>query len=478
MVMTMGAVDLQLSRISKLWVDRDQLSPKDIMARRRQFTVGLICGDDVAGSATLQLAVLTAAAIAVRCFPGAVWTTVSPELAASSLRLWPCLKLTFGEALLEILGPGATRDAHAENDVRGLVFGHAPAARSSLRVTFDGWIAKVGPGAATPRLPEREYFSLAGALAAALAVSEVFLAFGGVSVAATRRTVGLSLWRPDLDIGEAAALGVPVEYLPRELWALGLGHLGNAYLWSLAGLPYANPGEVEFALCDFDKVEPENVETGIIFAAEDEGARKTRACSAWLERRGFKTRLVERGFDTMFRRQENEPALALCGFDSNRARRDLGTAEFLRAVESGLGGTARNFDTISLHTLPHPRAPAELWPDLSADDERKLTEDRERAARENPGYAEVSKDDCGRIELAGKSVAVPFVGMTAASLVVSEVIRLLHDGPAYLDIKLRLGDPRSRFARPSGNYSAQDAAGLTFVRADDVRKATDRKESR
>jgi hypothetical protein len=76
-------------------------------------------------------------------------------------------------------------------------------------------------------------------------------------------------------------------------------------------------------------------------------------------------------------------------------------------------------------------------------------------------------------------VAVPFVGMTAAGLVVSEIIRLLHDGPAYLDIKLRLGDPCSRFVRLSGNYTAEDAAGLTFVRADEVLKVvTNRKESR
>ena len=59
--------------------------------------------------------------------------------------------------------------------------------------------------------------------------------------------------------------------------------------------------------------------------------------------------------------------------------------------------------------------------------------------------------------------------MSAASLVVAEIIRLLHDGPAYLDIKLGLGDPDKRFARRNGTYSAQDAAGLTFVRATNCR---------
>jgi len=124
-----------------------------------------------------------------------------------------------------------------------------------------------------------------------------------------------------------------------------------------------------------------------------------------------------------------------------------------------------NFDTISFHTLPNLRTPDELWPDLSKEEKAKLAAFHERIARENPGYLHLGGDDCGRRDLAGKSVAVPFVGTIAASLVVAEAVRLLHDGPAYLDIKLGLGSPGKRLTRRSGNYSAQDAAGLTFVRA-------------
>ena len=62
-----------------------------------------------------------------------------------------------------------------------------------------------------------------GCWRAALALSELFLSFAGISVEATRRTVGLSLWRPDLEMSDPEALGIPVEYLPRQLWLLGLG---------------------------------------------------------------------------------------------------------------------------------------------------------------------------------------------------------------------------------------------------------------
>ena len=107
----------------------------------------------------------------------------------------------------------------------------------------------------------------------------------------------------------------------------------------------------------------------------------------------------------------------------------------------------------------------ELWPDLDAKEKAKLAEHLERVAREHSGYARLDRDECGRRDLAGKSVAVPFVGTAAASLVVAEAVRLLHDGPAYFDIKLALGSPAKFFARPNGNYTPQDTAGLAFVGA-------------
>ncbi len=459
----MSAVDPELSRVSKLFLDRDQTNAADALVRRQQHPVTLLCGGDVAQSYTLQLAILTAANIATRCFPGAVRVAISPDLKSAPLLLWPSLKLNFAQSLAEITGARALTDLGGQVAVgRAVVFGNAPEAKGALRATFDGWTAKVGPALEMPRLLEREYCALAGILAASLAMSELFLSFAEMSIEAGRYTVALSLWRPDLDISDPAALGIPVQFLPRELWVLGLGHLGNAYLWSIAAMPYSEPSQTKFFLNDFDKIEAENVETGIIFDMGKLRCLKTRGCSEWLERRGFETRLVERPFDSAFRRRTDEPALALCGFDSNPARRDLATAQFLRVIESGLGGTASNFDTISLHTLPNPRTPAELWPDLSKEEERKRVEHHERIARENAAYSNLGRDECGRVELAGKSVAVPFVGTTAASLVVAEAIRLLHDGAAYTDIKLRLGSLDKRFVQTTDHYAAEDCAALKY----------------
>jgi hypothetical protein len=464
--MIMDTTDFGISRISKLIMDRDEADPDAVLARRQAFGVTLCCGDDVAGSYTLQLAALTSACIATRCFPGAVRVAYSTTLANAPLLVWPSLNLTFGAALAEILGPSA---AVADIDIAhySIIFGNVPVRKRALRVTFDGWIAKVGPAGAVARMPEREYFTAAGILGASLALSELFASFAEISLEATRRTVALSLWRPELDAGDPAAIGIPVEYLPGDVWVLGVGHLGNAYLWTLAGLPYADPAAIQFALLDFDTIEKENLETGILFTTEFKDRFKTRACDAWLSRRHFGTRLVERRFDDTFRVQDKEPLLALCGFDSHLARRNLAQAQFRRVVDAGLGGMANNFDTISLHTWPNPRGPDELWPDLSPEEGAKLAAHEKRTAQDNPGYQALGGDECGRRLLAGKSVAVPFVGTAAASLVVAEVVRLLHDGPAYFDIRCSVGDPSRRSVRQNGHYSAADATGLTSARADE-----------
>lgn len=461
----MNSQSVHLSRISKLFVDRDQTGIGEALDRRRRFAVTLLCGPDVRHSYILQLAVLTAANIAQRCFPGAVTISAEPAVTDAPLLIWPSHKQSLGAALLSVAGPDALRPPDDKIPGHAVVFGDAVAPSGSLRATFDGWTAKVGPARDVQPLPQREYCSLAGVLAGSLAIAELFSAFADMNIAATRRTVGLSLWRPDADIGTEEALGVPVEFLPRDLWALGLGHLGNAYLWSLATLPFQNPGEVEIYLNDFDKVEGPNLETGLLFTREAEGRYKTRFCSAWLEDRDFQTRIIERPFDECFRCRPEEPKLALCGFDSNSPRRDLPTAGFARVIDSGLGGMASNFDTIALHTLPSPRPPEELWPDLSPEEEDRVLGDRQRLARDNPGYRALTDDECGRFEVAGKSIAVPFVGAVAACLVLAETLRVFHQGPAYSDLKLSLSDLDTRFIQPIRGYNSQDFVGLSYCDA-------------
>ena len=451
-----------LSRISKLFADRDSLPTSDGLRKRQEFGVTLVCGADVAASYMLQLCVATAAKIATRCFPDAVRVVLPARDDGAAMLLWPDMKdrPAFGAALRQIVGAqNVVSDGGGLPRSNTLLFGDAPETAGALRVTFDGWVAMAGPASQVARLQERPHCSLAAVLAAALGMSELFLSFAEISIGARRRTVGLSLWRPELDPAHPDAIGRVVEWLPSDLWVLGLGHLGNAYLWALGTLPYAKPRKARFFLNDFDSVEDENIETGLLFSGGDIDRTKARTCAAWLEGRGIQTRLLERRFDKQFRCQRDEPRLALCGFDSNPPRRELVAADFTRVIESGLGGTLNNFDTISLHALPNARCVHELWPDLTAEEEMRREAHQESVTQENEAYARSGLDSCGRFEFAGKSIAVPFVGAVAGCLVVAETLRLFHDGPAYTDIKLRLGTLEMHCFPPSRRYSPDDTSG-------------------
>ncbi len=67
--------------------------------------------------------------------------------------------------------------------------------------------------------------------------------------------------------------------------------------------------------------------------------------------------------------------------------------------------------------------------------------------------------------LAGKAVGAPFVGTVAATLAVSEVLRLLHGGPIHrmLDIDLLSLDQRVA-SRHSRDFSALNPGFARSVR--------------
>ena len=454
-----------LSRISKLFVDRDQMGLAEARDHRAQHLVVLKCGSDVARNAVLQLAVLTAAKLAARCFPSGVRVVASSDVLGAKVLVWLGEPHDLGAELSDSIGAAnVLGSVPSQCSASTLLFGDCDGDSGAIRVTFDGWIARTGPSAHTPRLAEREYCPLAGTLAAALAVSEGFLAFAEVSVQACHRKIEVSLWRPDLDAAHPDALGPVVEYLPKDFWVFGLGHLGNALLWVVASLRYANPRDATAYLCDFDLIDPENHETSLLFVKGAEGL-KTRRCGEWLEARGFATRLVERRLGDNFRREPLEPGLAFCGFDSNAARRLLENAGFAAVIEAGLGDNADNFDTLSLHTLPNPRPVSELWPDLDFHTLSAQVRSLEQMARANPAYANLAKDDCGRFLLAGKAVAVPFVGTVAACFQVAEALRMLCGGQAYYQLKFRLGSASVVLPKVRRTYTAKALSGVTFCRA-------------
>jgi len=114
--------------------------------------------------------------------------------------------------------------------------------------------------------------------------------------------------------------------------------------------------------------------------------------------------------------------VALCGVDNANTRLHLDRAGFDLVVEAGLGAGPGAFRSIAMHTFPGPRSPAQIW------GRHQSTTNAQHMMPAYEALKEAGMDECGLTRLASRSVGVPFVGLMAGCLVISEILRRLHGG--------------------------------------------------
>lgn len=429
------------SRIDKFFVDRDGERPEVASNNRRSMTLDYSCGPELGHCTQLQASLLTAVNTGHRCFPGCVRVTMSELVASSAIKVPWAQGITLREAVRS-LGGRVQSEPVGESYVR-LCWGNCPIKSNSLQVTFDGWVGAVRVG--QQRLPESGSMVLSGVLAGALAVMEIFFKFAGIVPTACRRDIGLSLWNPSQPLSGTDAIGPNEYWLPASGWVLGLGHLGQALLWSMSFLPYQRRDEINLILHDYDRVVRANLDTGLVVGKSSVGKLKTQVTRQWLERRGFRPRVVERPFDGTELVSSTDPRLAFCGFDQGGPRHLLDRCGFDMIFEAGLGGEHHDFFKLLTHAWPKTQPRAErLWP---AETRAGVPMDEQRILN-NPIYKQVhSHNHCGHVELAGKAVGVPFVGTVAACLSLAEAIRTASGGPQFDCLDCSLAGPRV-FADP------------------------------
>ena len=430
--MTIHTAGDTLHRLVKQAIDSGEaVSVEDAQALFRGYRLTFLIGPDEISRPGHQAALLTGVALARRVFLGGV--TVEGALDVPLAVPLP-LGATVRRAVRAL---GGRVQSRSRRDRPLVSIGGGRVSRSAgfhVRTTFAGWRGGIVPADAEGVFDEGEAMPLAPMLAAALAVNEAFLFARRETGAAGHRAIGLSLWRPDRRIDWLGDRGdePSLSLLPERLWLLGLGHLGQAYLWALGLLPYADPSSLSLVLQDVDVMTPSTESTSILTDAKLVGQKKTRAMAAWAGRRGFATAIQERLFDDTFRRQQTEPTVALCGLDNALGRRALDQAGFEFVVEAGLGRGYQDFRTIRLHTLPGSRTAAEIW-QLAPPGGTNV---------DRPAYRKILEegvlDRCGVTLLAGKAVGAPFVGVVAACLAISEVLRLLNGGPLHQLVDLDL----------------------------------------
>ena len=418
------AIADSLNRLVKLAMDTGEVeSLEEAEKLFMGYRLGVSVGDDVGHSQTHQAALLTIVNSARRCLLGGI----EVEGIAGMGLLVPVPPYRSLEEAVGGLGGRVVR--LVDPDVPLVVVGNAKAKNRhqfAIRVTFEGWSAGVLPlDNDDIRLGESCEFTPAGVLAGALAVTEAFQFLRGNQPIAGRRAVGLSLWRPEMPWWEDAASGPVIEKLPTALWLIGLGNLGQAFLWTLGMLPYAVPNDVQLFLQDDDFLALSNDSTSLLTNSELLGTRKTRAMASWAEQRGFKTTIIERQFKSDFRVHDNEPSFALCGVDNELARSALEDVGFVKMIEAGLGGGPDDFLGFRTHVFPGGRKAKDVW---------KPVESNRVVRTDRPAYEKLAAsglDQCGLTQLAGRTVGAPFVGAIAAAIVIGEAIRVVNGAHGY-----------------------------------------------
>jgi hypothetical protein len=417
----------ELNRSVKLAIDSGEAASLEEAKRIFEgYRLHIGVGADAATSPTIQAALLTAVNVGRRCFLGGVEVVGCPD--AKLLIPWRRCG-TILEAIQDLQGKPC-RESSVESPL--IVIGdfkHRYESEFAVRATFDGWCGGVAPLQDEQRLPERQEFTPSGVFAGAIAVSEAFQFIRGRNVHAGRRSVGLSLWRPEAEISwlDSHDRGPVVERLPSQLWLIGLGHLGQAYLWTLGFLPYADSRKLSLVLQDFDSLVLANDSTSPLTYRGLLGQKKTRAMADWCEERGFSTRIIERRFNSNFTIDDEDPRVALCGVDNELARAALEEVGFAQVVEAGLGLGTEEYLAFQMHCFPAIKAARDRWAGSSL--RRQVDSITNQAAYLH--LAANGLDQCGLTTLAGRSVGASFVGAATSALVVAELLRMCMGDRRY-----------------------------------------------
>lgn len=430
-----------LNRMAKIALDSGEAaSIEEALALFRTYALHVHVTPGIAGSVSQQAALLTAVNAARRAFLGGV--------SVSGLDGVFCIVPGFGgaalDAVVEELGGRCGPRCEGAPVIQ---IGGGPARPDAiLRTVTRGWSGGCVPRGADGPDEDPNAFVLAGVVAGAIAVCEIFQMVRKSNVSAGRRSAGLSLWDLSVDWQDERAFGHMVDLLPASAWLIGLGNLGQANLWSLAMLPYRAGADLLLTLQDFDIIAESNDSTSLLTRLENVGTPKTRHAARWAEARGFRTQIVERRFGSNMRVDDTEPPVALCGVDNALARSALEDAGFGTILEAGLGGGISDFLAIRFHSFPQKRRARDIWSNAA----QTSTELLDRPAYER--LAANGADRCGLVQLAGRTVGAPFVGAIAGAITVAELVRLANGLrlTAVADLHLRNLDQRAIVPQEAG----------------------------
>ena len=434
------ALEREIARLSKILVDSASIGFDEAQARLRALTLEIVIGSD-AGSPAAHAAALTAVSTGRRSFLGGV--RVTGQVGQPVITALPYRGMTLGEACATL---GAS-SFEGEPGFRIFIGGDESGdERPGATAFWDGWTAGVrSPGERASAAVDGSN-PLAGVAAGGLAVGTAFDHARGKS---GTLPADIHLWDP----GQMAPAFADI-FLPGALWIVGLGNLGQAFLWSLACLPYRDPGDLLLFIQDFDRVTPENWATSVLVVEEAYGWLKNKSAEVWLEQRGFAVRRVDRRLLAAERVGPGEPLLAFSGVDKVAARRDMINVGFEVIIDAGLGRSAANFDKFGVNVFHAGRRIDDHY--------AGRTDPVAEPIPPGSAYEELAASigQCGAAEIAGASVAAPYVSAVAGAMAVTRAIALVSGCKVPPAEVRRLSAGGSRRAATS---VALDAPGLVHA---------------
>lgn len=393
------AIDKHISRLSKIIAEREGITFPDAEAKLKSLTLEIVIGkgaDTPAG----QTAILTAVNLAHRTFVGGV--RLSGEVHTGLCSTLPVQGSTIGEAAFRIGAKGFDGAARESIAIGKFPW---PATPSAILVDWNTWSASASRHAGTTKMEGSN--PLAGIAAAALGVG---LAFYSAFDWPSEDFLQVELWSG----GEAPKF--EDVYLPNAAWLIGLGNLGQAYLWALSALPYNDPTQVTLFLQDKDTVKEENWATSAL-VFDDFKQLKTKLCEDWASSKGFNVHRVDRFFVGSEIILPDEPQLALSGLDSTEARKLIDQSNFQCILDAGLGAGTGDFDRLRVNTFDALHTITDHFKDVA-------NSSADNPLHRSPAYEDLQTKigECGTAEIAGASAAVPYVSALAAALAVTNLI--------------------------------------------------------
>lgn len=410
-------IPIEHDRLAQLLMAHDPGTYADD-ARARLESGRLIITTNEPGAAWAQAALFAIAALGVRMFRGGTFIS---GISACPVQVGPSRGASMRRTLIYL----GCRETGLPDQAFRIHVGTRPPGPVNLYVLADGW-----RGVASPQPIERgeDGNVISGVMAGALAVSEAFRSAILDDLLACRRPLHLSAWDPANPFAGSA-----LKRLPKALWQIGLGNLGQAVLFVLGLLPYSDRGDAHFYFQDYDTAGEENRMIQILTEPQWMNRKKVRSAATYAEGLGFETSIIENRLHAKTFRDDTDPAIALVGVDNVIARRLCADGRFPLVVDAGLGKTAEEIFDIRLLSFPGRRSVDAAWPvPTGAAEVQEL----------NPGLARLVDEkrltQCGAITLAGTSLGVPSTALIAACLQVGQVCRALETGSLcdFVDVTL------------------------------------------